>query len=499
MLPCPRATVVLLACLLAAGCKSGDARGELSAADASAPVWTLTTKSAEARQYIEEGERAADEGRNLEAYEQFKRAVAADSAFAYGYLRVSGYSQSFDERKRNLERAEAYQSSANETEKLLLDIERKRFSRDQQGALETARQLVTREPNNPRTYWVLSGLQFASGQRDEARASLKRAVDLAPEYGATHLYYGNSFAFEPGKDLAKAEVEILAGQKLWPKQPLSYDYLGDLRRAQNRLGEAAAAYTQQIELDPGQAEGYSQRGHVYSFLGQYDKARSDYANAIRLGKANSPAVYAGYRSLVSAYAGDPDRAIADLEQLAQAIDGMGLPEPEGMKAGALGNEFILATHIKKFDLAEKALARVDSLREKLKARSGSAEINRGLEADAAFDHGRLAAFRGDYPLARRKVADFMKLTEPERSPTRNRRAHALLGFVALFEKRYDDAIKEFEQGDPDSIYERYHRALALEGAGRTEEAKALFKDIASYNFNNVGYGLVRADAIARAR
>ena len=178
---------------------------------------------------------------------------------------------------------------------------------------------------------------------------------------------------------------------------------------------------------------------------------------------------------------------------------MALPEPEGNKAFALSNVLVIASHTRKFDVAERALGRVDSLRQKLKERSGSADINRGLDLDAASDHGRLAAFKGDYPLAKRKAAEFMKLTANERTPTKNRRAHALLGFVALFEKRYDDAIKEFEQGDPDSIYQRYHRALALEGAGRAAEAKALFKEVAVHGFNAPGYGLVRKDAIARAR
>ena len=122
-----------------------------------------------------------------------------------------------------------------------------------------------------------------------------------------------------------------------------------------------------------------------------------------------------------------------------------------------------------------------------------------MEADAAFWEGRLAAFKGDYPLAQRKVAEFMKLTQPERNPTKNRRAHAVLAFIALFQKHYDVAVKEFEQGDPDDIYQKYERALALEGAGRAAEAKALFKEVANYNFNAPGYGLVRGDAVARAR
>jgi tetratricopeptide (TPR) repeat protein len=238
---------------------------------------------------------------------------------------------------------------------------------------------------------------------------------------------------------------------------------------------------------------------VYTFLGQYDKARIDYDAAIRLGKGNAPANYARFRALVDVYAGEPEKGIAGLEQLVQAIDGMGIPEPEGLKAGVLSDEAVIASHIHKFDIAEGAISRLDSLERKQGERSGNADIKRGVEADGAFWEGRLAAFRGDYPLARRKVAEFMKLTEPVRNPTKNRPAHAVLGFIALFQKHYDEAIKEFLQGDPDNIYLKYQRALALEGAGRAAEAKTLFKEVANYNFNTSGTALVRGDALARAR
>ena len=117
----------------------------------------------------------------------------------------------------------------------------------------------------------------------------------------------------------------------------------------------------------------------------------------------------------------------------------------------------------------------------------------------ALNEARLAAFKGNYPLVQEKVATFMKLTASDRNPTKDRFAHAILGFSALFQKKYDDAVKEFEQGDPDNPYQKYHRALALEGAGRTAEAKTVFKQVAGYNFNQAGYAVVRSDAVARSK
>jgi hypothetical protein len=493
-----RTGIFVLSISLLAACKGGDA-GKVSDADASTPVWPLSTKSDEARAHIEQGERANDEGRYLDAYEQFKRAVASDSAFAYAYQRVSDFSQSFDEYKTNLERAKAYETTANPTEKLLIDIGQRLFVRDQDGALELAQQLVTLQPKNPRSYWTLSTQQFyGSGNTSDARASAQRAIDVAPGYGLAHLFLGTLWLNAP-KDVAKAEHEVLAGQRLWPDKPISYDYLGDVRRAQGRLKEAAEAYSRQIELAPKQRVGYEQRGHAETFLGEYDKARADYDAATRLGKRNEPVASLEDRAYVEIYAGNPAASLTQLDQLFHAIDGMGIPEPDGAKINVLFDEETIATHIRKFDVAARALASIDSLEKKFADKSGNADYKRQTEGDIAMNDARFAAFTGDYPKMREKIASYTKLTAADRNPTKNRRVHAVLGFAALFQKKYDEAVREFLQGDPDSIYEKYHRALALEGAGHTAEAKALFKEVADYNFNSAEYALVRADAVARSK
>ncbi|MBA3646459.1 MAG: hypothetical protein H0W63_09795 [Gemmatimonadaceae bacterium] len=498
MAPLKLKGIIVLAFTSIVACSGADGKKEGAGAGDEVPAWPLSTKSAEARDHFEKGERGIEEGRIDLANAEFKRSVASDSAFALGYARIAQYGLSFDEYKANLERSYAYATTANPVEKLQIEMGRKLFVRDQQGAVELAQQLVALQPKNPRAYLILSNLQLATGDVAAARASAKKAVNLSPNYGGSHLFYGNLFLVEP-KDLAMAEREILAGGKLWPDQPLSYDYLGDVRRRQGRLNDAAAAYTRQIEVLPTESEGHNQRGHAYTFLGEYDKARADYADAARLGKGNSPAVDLLSRALVDVYAGNPDKGLAGIEQLVGGIDGMGIPEPEGLKINTLDAEMVIASHLHKFDIADRAVARIDSLNWKFAERSGNADVKRQTQAQIAWSDGRLAAFKGNFSQARSKVDENLKLTAADRDPTKNRSAHAVLGFVALFQKHFDEAIKEFEQGDPDNIYQTYHRGLALEGAGRAAEAKAIFKRVAVYNFNGAGYAVIRADAIARAK
>lgn len=484
--------------VLAAACTSASSDKQASGSDVEVPLWAMSSPSAEAKQHMQTGERNLDAGHFQQAYEEFKRAVAADSAFGFGYLRVAQHGLSLDEYRTNLQRAAAYAGTANPTEKLLIEMEQKSFARDQQAALDLAQQLVEKEPSNPRSWFTLAVGQFGSGDTKAARASNSKAIELAPAYGASHLYHGSLLLAEP-IDLVQAEQHILKGGELWPREPISYDLLGDLRRAQGRLADAAAAYTRQIELDPQEWQGYLQRGHAYTFLGKYDLARADYDAAVRHGTGNQPVFGAQIRAYVSAYAGDIPAAITELDQLVQAIDGMKLPDPEGQTISTLNSEIMLATHAHLFDAAEKALSAQNALILKAADRVGDPEFKRGQLAGIALGQARLAVFKGDYAVSDQKINEYIKLVEKDRNPTKMRGVHAMRAFEALFQKKYDEAIKEFEQGDPNNPYQWYHRALALEGAGRTAEAKALFKKVANYNFNQPGYAAIRGDAVARSQ
>lgn len=495
MKPTP-VVIAALATFFLAGCSVGESRPGGGGAESS-PEWPVSTASAEARERLAEAEAAADAGLIDDGYNNFKRAVAADSAFAFGYLRLAQNAYSLDEYRANLERANAFAANASPVERLMINAENVAFAGDVQGAIDSLRKAAALMPDNPRP--LLQIMFYQASQTDSMRATAAKLMEIAPRWGRSHLEYSNVYGVPAPRDFAKAQEHIEMAQKFWPDKPYTYDILGDLRRAEGRLEEAAAAYSRQIELAPKDAEGYNQRGHAYTFLGRFDEARADYDQSIRLGKGNQPAVEARYRALVDAYAGQPDQAVRNLEELVDAIDGMGIPEPDGLKITALKDIITLARTIAKPDIAERALARIVPLNNSAIARVNTPEFRRTVEADNALWTGFVALAKRDYAAASAKAEEYRKLREPDRNPGKLQPYYNLLGHIALEQKNYDDAEKKLAQAHPENMEVQFARAQALEALGRVEEANALYKLIVGYNFNNAEYAAVRWKAAAKAR
>jgi Flp pilus assembly protein TadD len=277
-----------------------------------------------------------------------------------------------------------------------------------------------------------------------------------------------------------------------------HDLLGDAQRALNDMPQARAEYTRGHELNPRDASLLQQRGHVNSFAGDYAAARADYDSSMALGRGNEKAAYAPFRAYVSAYAGDTPGAIAELNRLVAAVDGMGMPDPRGLKINALTNVAVIAIHARDFAAADAALAQRTPLMRQAAEQGGSAGFRRAQEASIASLDGWLAARKGDYATARREADRIATLVAPDANPRKMEPVHQLKGFIALYQGNSQEAAAHLAQGNLNDPYIQYHYAVALDGAGQRNKAKQLFGALAIYNFNSLGYALIRKEAQQKA-
>jgi tetratricopeptide (TPR) repeat protein len=205
-----------------------------------------------------------------------------------------------------------------------------------------------------------------------------------------------------------------------------------------------------------------------------------------------------FRAYVHVYEGNPAAAEAELEQMGASIDGMNIPNAVGSKIGVYTAQATIALHNRHLDVAQRAVDRLRELFRQQAEASRSDSFRRGNEANIAYWEGYLAARRGDFATTRAKAQEIMRLRAPDQDPRKNELAHELLGMADLLEGNHASAVNHFSQANPNDIYVAYHRGLALEGAGRSAEAKPFFKRVAGWNFNGPETALLKKDAARRA-
>ena len=494
-------TTALVLALPLAGCgdvESPPASDDVTAAAEVPMAMPVTTASDEARDAFMEGMQAFDMQRGIDAQAHFARAVELDPDFALAHAMQANSASSLAQFNESLDAAERAAAGASRAEQLFIEMMRQGADNNQEGALATARALTDEVPESPRAWLALANRQAGMNDHAAARQSAGRALELAPGMVTAHLQLANSYMFNTPVDLDQAAQHAQQAIDLAPTEPMPHDILGDVYRAQGRLEEARDAYTEAANHSRDDGSPYQQRGHVNSFLGDFEAARADYDRSIEMARDNQAPSFGVYRAFVHVHAGDPEAAIEELRALADEIDGMDIPEPTGLRIFALGSAARIALHHGMTDEAGALLTDWSALMRAQAEATESEAFGRGQEAAIAYNEALLAVERGDYAAAEAKAEEITRLVEPDANPRKMEPVHEVRGMIALEQGNHAAAVEHLRQGNVEnSIYVKYLLAQALEGAGETEEAMSLYADVASWNFNDVGGALTRRAAMEK--
>lgn len=467
--------------------------------EASMAMLPMTSSSAAARMHAMLGQRALETNHLPQAAQHFAQAIAADSALAFAWLGAANASTSFADYDARLRTASRLAEHASRAERLLIAVARKSLANDMAGAEAVARELVAAEPKSPRAYLELAGAQQRMGREVEARRTMEHAIAIAPNFSPAHRQLAFSYMQSQPTDPAKARQYVEKLVALEPAEAQTFITQGSYYRATNQLPRARTAYSRAAELDPTMALAVQQRGHVASFMGDYDAARADYDAAIKLAKQNEAASFGVFRALVAVHAGNPKQAIAELDRLVGEIDGMKLSDPRGAKIGALDAEIQVATQIGDFATASRAIAQRAPLAREDVAGASDDNVKRVAESVTTYYEGMLAARQGDSVTANAKADELRKALAASSDPQKDQGVHAILGVLALERKDFAGAASHLAEANPNNVYLMYERALALDGVGKSSEAEALFTKVSRFNFNSPDVAFAHREAAKRVR
>jgi tetratricopeptide (TPR) repeat protein len=310
-----------------------------------------------------------------------------------------------------------------------------------------------------------------------------------------------SYLYRKPKDFAMAEEFAQKITAAYPNEAKGYELVGDIKRAQNDLDGALEAYDMAIEADSGLAQAQFKKGHVICFLGNYGDALSAFDVAIAAAEPETKATYATYRAFTYLHAGDIDTALDVLDGVADEVETMGTPadQVKGQQVFALTSEATAALHSGRYDRAAIVIGRRNQLQMEIAEEVGTDDAHRLQKADCRLWDGLLAAYTGDLDAAVEHAERIAVLVEGDDNPRKLEPHHFVMGMAYLKLGDYPKAALHLRQADfENDMFIRYHLALAEEGAGKADQAATLFADVAGYNFNSVGFALLREEAKERS-
>ena len=469
------------------GCKSNETT-EVLYPENEIPV---STNSDEAMKEFVVGLNILDQGNGQKARPYFDKALTLDPDFVSAQLYRAFSSNSAKDFAENRDKLLAMGDKANEGEAILMDLMQANMDNDDPKQMEISKQLVEKYPSSARAYDFLAGSHTLFDETDKARVYWTKAMELDPDYIPAISNLGFSYLFTSPKDFKKAEEYMAMVVDKVPESSRAHINLGDCYRAQNDLEKALASYTKAAQLDPEDQVAQSKAGHANSFLGNYEAARKNFQDARAVSEFGTDSY--NFESFTYLYEGDHKKALAFLMEAAKAVGEMDIPESNitGTKMNCTFNCAMIAMHHGDSDHLKEVVELMKPLSIQIGEDVGSNAARMNQEANRHYWDAMASATAGDYEGAVAKAEMIKTTLESSNDINKLRPYHRVHAYVNYQQGNYEKALEHMAELDVDNVYDKYWMAKGQKMAGNEEKAMEMFKEISTYNFNGVGYALIR--------
>ena len=469
------------------GCKSKETT-EVLYPENEIPV---STNSDEAMKEFVVGLNILDQGNGQKARPYFDKALTLDPDFVSAQLYRAFSSNSAKDFAENRDKLLAMGDKANEGEAILMDLMQANMDNDDPKQMEISKQLVEKYPSSARAYDFLAGSHTLFDETDKARVYWTKAMELDPDYIPAISNLGFSYLFTSPKDFKKAEEYMAMVVDKVPESSRAHINLGDCYRAQNDLEKALASYTKAAQLDPEDQVAQSKAGHANSFLGNYEAARKNFQDARAVSEFGTDSY--NFESFTYLYEGDHKKALAFLMEAAKAVGEMDIPESNktGTKMNCTFNCAMIAMHHGDSDHLKEVVELMKPLSIQIGEDVGSNAARMNQEANRHYWDAMASATAGDYEGAVAKAEMIKTTLESSNDINKLRPYHRVHAYVNYQQGNYEKALEHMAELDVDNVYDKYWMAKGQKMAGNEEKAMEMFKEISTYNFNGVGYALIR--------
>lgn len=448
----------------------------------------ITTKSEEARKAFLQGRDLFEKLRAQNSRQYFEQAVAKDPDFALAYLFLANAQPSAKGFFENLDKAVALADKASEGEKWWIMGFQAGATGNPAKQGEIYQKLCDAYPNDERAQTLLGNYYF--GLQDYAKAIevYEKSVKINPAYSQPYNQLGYAYRFLEKYD--DAEKTFKKYVELIPDDPNPYDSYAELLMKIGRYAESIQKYQEALKIDPQFVASHTGIATNLNFMGKHGEARKQLQKLYDAARDDGER-RAAYFSMAVSYAdeGKMDRALEMLRKqyaIAEKIN----------DAAAMSGDLVLMGNILiemgKFDEAKE---KYDQARKVVQESTLSDAVKANNRRFSMFNSAYAAVAKGDLAAAKEAAETLRKEAHAVNNRFQIWLAHQAAGMIALQEKNYEKALEELPQANQQDPYNLYRMALAYQGKGDLQQARAMFTTVANHNtLNSMNYAFVRSKA-----
>jgi tetratricopeptide (TPR) repeat protein len=419
-------------------------RGSKPAQTAASTTLPVTSKSAAAKAAFEKGIVDYENMQLSPALDQWREAVKLDPDFALAYLFISDVSPVPAEKASALQKAKLLAANVSPGEGLLVRWFASTQENDFISAISAMNDVLAQFPKDKRLRYYASTWFMNHRAYERSLDLAEQALNIDPDYPAALNEAGYACVYlgqiNKAFDLMERYVSLL------PKEANPQDSFAEFLRIDGNFPQALDHYRAALRIDPKFDSSQLGIADTYMLMGEYDKAREEYAKAVQM--APDDATRLLYMSKVpQTYVREGKFAEADsaFEKVAQ-------------KAHAADMAAIESSALRDMALYQKddarAFALLDRAERALNAREMSSAERESELAYILRDRAMRAAASGNNQ-AQAAALDRLKLmAENSRRDDVQQAYHLAMGAVLIAEKKNGEAVEQ--------LYENATNPRALE-------------------------------------
>jgi tetratricopeptide (TPR) repeat protein len=431
----------------------------------------MSTKSAKARAFFEEG-LAKMETLHIQAgLQNWRNAAQADPNFALAHIFLAYFAQDPTEQFAEREKALATRQLAGPEEKLIIDWLANSSKSEYVPAIQAMNEALETYKQDKHLAWLAGWwLLLAQDEPQRAIPMFERAIKVDPKFADPWNEAAYCYARTGNYD--KAFERIKRYTELLPNEANPQDSYAEISRMAGRYDDALTHYHASLKLDPTFLESQLGLGDTYALMGNEPKAREEYAIGIQKGTKVQGVLWSLQSAATYIREGklsDADAAFQKVAEQAHTEDFANL-EAEAYRSMALYQKD-LAASMQWLKKAEEALKENHKVPQALLNQELASVLRSGVD---------LALRNGNTEVAAANLQRLQDLANSNPDGMIQASLHGASGAILLAQGQYEDAVSNLEE-DERNPFSMQGLSVAYAKTGDKEKAARIAARLAGFN------------------